>query len=132
MKSQKQYVYVWFDFFMDQTLCPKSLYNFSFCTLDLGFHTTPIDGQKAKKPLKGQAPFEVTVKDATVLYRTLKMPEGHNPIVFGAVMRMPHDSKLTFRCPIVASDQYQGNFSNFSCRFLNPNIFFQFSLLFVF
>ena len=27
--------------------------------------------------------------------------------MFGAVMRMPQDLKLTFRCPIVASDQYQ-------------------------
>ena len=60
------------------------------------FHTTPIDGTKAKKPLEGQAPFEITVKDVRVLYRTLKMPEGHNPTVFGAVMRMPQDSKLTF------------------------------------
>ena len=33
------------------------------------------------------------------------MSEGHNPIVFGAVMRMPKDLKLTFRCPILASDQ---------------------------
>ena len=89
------------------------MYYFYFSTLDLGFHTTPIDGKKAKKPLKGQAPFEVTVKDHRVLYRTLKMPEGHNPIVFGAVMPMPQDLKLTFRCPIVASDQYQGN-----CYFL--------------
>ena len=80
------------------------MYYFYFSTLDLGFHTTPIDGKKAKTPLKGQAPFEVTVKDATVLYRTLKMPEGHNPTVFGAVMRMPQDLKLTFRCPIVTSD----------------------------
>ena len=31
------------------------------------FHTTPVDGTKAKKPLKGQAPFEITVKDVRVL-----------------------------------------------------------------
>ena len=86
------------------------MYNFYFSTLDLGFHTTPIDGRKAKNPLKGQTPFEVT-SPVKVLYRTLKMPEGHNPTVFGAVMRMPQDLKLTFRCPIVASDQYEGNFS---------------------
>ena len=56
------------------------------------------------------------------------MPEGHNPTVFGAVMRMPQDLKLTFRCPIVASDQYQGNFSIYCllyARHYNPWIFFE-------
>ena len=45
------------------------------------------------------------IKDVNVKYMTLKMPEGHNPTVFGAVMRMPKDLKFTFRCPILASDQ---------------------------
>ena len=34
------------------------------------------------------------------------MQEFHNPDLFGYVMKTPKDLKLTFRCPIVSSDQY--------------------------
>ena len=81
------------------------MYNFLVSTF-LEFHTTLIDAIEAIKPLIGQTPFEVTAKDVNIKYMTLKMPEGHNSTVFGVIMRMPEDSKLTFRCPILASDQY--------------------------
>ena len=72
-----------------------------FFLLFLEFHTT-IDAIEDKKLIIGQTPFEVTAKDVNVKYMTVKMPEGHSPTVFEAVMRMPKDLKLTFRRPIFA------------------------------
>ena len=73
------------------------------------YHNVSIDATKAKKSQKRPAPFEIFAKDVKVKYMTLQMPENHNSIVFGAVVRVPQDLILNIKFNMISSDEFSGS-----------------------
>ena len=49
------------------------------------------------------------IKQDMVKYMTLWMPENHNSIVFGAVVRVPQDLILNIKFNMISSDEFSGS-----------------------
>ena len=61
---------------------------------------------EGKNPQNRRAPFEICESANKVDYKILLMPEGHNPMVFGAVMRTPADGLINIKFPMASTDEY--------------------------
>ena len=72
----------------------------------IAYHTTPINATEGKNPQKRPEPFEICDNANKVDYKILLMPEGHNPKVYGAVMRTPTDGLINIKFPMASTDEY--------------------------
>ena len=70
------------------------------------YHATPINATKEENPQKRPELFEICDKANKVDYKILLMPEGHNPRVFGAVMRTPTDGLINIKFSMASTDAY--------------------------
>ena len=77
--------------------------SFKFLVQFTEFHLKPIDGTEATHPLKTKAPFEMI--DKGVKYTTLLMPENHNSVVHGAIMKTPTNGIINIVFPMVSQDE---------------------------